>query len=117
VLPTSLGSGQIARLSLRVVLLPWAVVSRMPQVFFTPHLRKHVACESREVSGRTVGEALAAVFESQPEIQSYVLDDQGRVRQHIMIFVDDRLLADRDRLTDVLAPASQVYVMQALSGG
>jgi hypothetical protein len=34
-----------------------------------------------------------------------------------MIFVDDRPLADRQRLSDPLRPDSQVFVMQALSGG
>jgi hypothetical protein len=34
-----------------------------------------------------------------------------------MIFVDHRPLHDRDRLTDPLTDASEVYVMQALSGG
>ena len=45
------------------------------------------------------------------------LDDQGGVRKHVMIFVDNRPLVDRDCLSDALTPASEVYVMQALSGG
>ena len=89
----------------------------MPQVFFTPHLRKHLLCDRAEVSGDTVAQALAAVFNGQPQLRGYVLDDQGRVRQHIMIFVDNRPLADRDRLSDPLTPTSEIYVMQALSGG
>jgi hypothetical protein len=89
----------------------------MPQVFFTPHLRKHVLCNRTEVPGATVAAALAAVFDGQPGLRGYLLDDQGRVRQHVMIFVDNRPLADRDRLSDPLTPASEIYVMQALSGG
>jgi molybdopterin synthase sulfur carrier subunit len=89
----------------------------MPRVFFTAHLRKHQPCQPAEVGGETVAQVLGAVFHEQPELRSYLLDDQGRVRQHVMIFVDDAPLADRDRLSDPLTPSSEIYVMQALSGG
>jgi hypothetical protein len=39
------------------------------------------------------------------------------VRHHIAIFVDGQLLRDRIHLTDAVSPSSEVYVMQALSGG
>jgi hypothetical protein len=70
-----------------------------------------------DVDGATVAAALGDVFRRQPELRGYLLDDQGQVRQHVMIFVDDRPLADRQRLSDPLRPDSQVFVMQALSGG
>jgi sulfur-carrier protein len=89
----------------------------MPRVLFTPHLRKHQPCQPADVAGSTVAEALGAVFVQQPELRGYLLDDQGRVRQHVMIFVDDVPLGDRERLSDSLKPSSEVYVMQALSGG
>ena len=89
----------------------------MARVVFTAHLRKHLPSEAAEVAGRSVGECIDAVFELQPELRGYVLDDQGRVRQHVMIFVDDAPLSDRLGLSDPLQPASEIYVMQALSGG
>ena len=89
----------------------------MPKVHFTPHLRRHLSCESVEVAGRTVADALGEVFNRFPAMRSYILDDQGAVRQHVMIFVDDSPLRDRSRLTDELAATSEVFVMQALSGG
>jgi hypothetical protein len=89
----------------------------MARVFFTAHLRKHQPCDTTEVAGETVGEALGQIFVGQPELRSYLLDDQGRVRQHVMIFVDDVPLADRQRLSDRVTPGSTIYVMQALSGG
>jgi molybdopterin converting factor small subunit len=89
----------------------------MPRVSFTSHLRRHLNCETIDVGGATVAAALEDVFREQPELRGYLLDDQGQVRQHVMIFVDDRTLADRQRLSDPLRPDSQVFVMQALSGG
>jgi hypothetical protein len=89
----------------------------MPRVAFTPHLRKHLACEPVAVGGATVSEALERVFAQQPQLRGYVLDERGRVRQHVMIFVNDRPLSDREALTDVVAAEGEIYVMQALSGG
>lgn len=89
----------------------------MARVSFTPNIQRHVACPSCEVRGATVAEVLAAVFAGNARARGYVLDDQGGLRQHMRISVDGTLVADRDKLSDAVAPDSDVYVMQALSGG
>jgi molybdopterin synthase sulfur carrier subunit len=33
------------------------------------------------------------------------------------VFIDGNQIEDRERLSDPVAPSSEVYVMQALSGG
>ena len=50
-------------------------------------------------------------------LKSYVLDEQGRVRKHVSIYLDGALIQDRLRLSDAVGPASEIYVLQALSGG
>ena len=70
-----------------------------------------------EVEASTVGEALSAAFDQFPVLKGYVLDDAGRVRQHVMVFVDDRFLADRASQQDRVSATSEIFVMQALSGG
>jgi molybdopterin converting factor small subunit len=89
----------------------------MPEVKFTQNLRRHLSAPPCEVSGSTVREALDQVFERNPQLRGYVLDDQGRLRKHVVIFVNGEMVEDRDRLTDPLKPTSEVIVMQALSGG
>ena len=89
----------------------------MPRLYFTPNLQRHLACPPGEVIGRTVREALEAYFADHPKARSYVLDDQGAVRPHVVIFVDNEPIADRVHLQDAVAPASEIFVMQALSGG
>lgn len=89
----------------------------MPVVSFTQNLRRHVDCPTSDVSGGTVREALEQVFQTHPRIRGYVLDDQGALRRHIAIFVNGKPLADRDRQSDAVQPAADIYVMQALSGG
>ena len=89
----------------------------MARVVFTSHLQRHVACPECEVGGATVRSALQEVFAQQPQVRDYVLDDQGHLRKHVFIFVDGRRVKDGERLADPVGKASEIYVMQALTGG
>ncbi|HET7160363.1 MAG TPA: MoaD/ThiS family protein [Burkholderiales bacterium] len=89
----------------------------MPRVVFTSNLQRHLACPEREVEGHTVAQALETVFANTPQLREYVLDDQGHVRKHVHIYVDGQRIADRERLTDGVEPGSEIFVLQALSGG
>jgi len=89
----------------------------MPTVTFTPNMQRHVSCPSVQVAGETVRQVLDAVFQANPRVRAYVLDDQGAVRQHMVVFVDGKQIRDRLRLSDPVAVNAEVYVAQALSGG
>ncbi len=89
----------------------------MPRVVFTRNLERHVPCPPAEVEAATIKEALDRVFEANEPLKSYVVDDQGRLRKHMVVFVDSELIHDREGMTDEVQPNSEIYVMQALSGG
>lgn len=89
----------------------------MPLVEFTPNLASQTDAPTCQVEGATVAEALAAVFAQHPKLRSYVLDDQGALRTHVVVFVDGTTILDRRFLTDPVKPESDIFVMQALSGG
>ncbi|WP_119419387.1 MoaD/ThiS family protein [Desertibaculum subflavum] len=89
----------------------------MPKVSFTRALERFLAAPMVEVEGATVSEALAQVFARAPALRGYVLDDQGAVRRHVSIYINDQPLADRQRLTDPVEPRDEIFVLQALSGG
>lgn len=89
----------------------------MAKVFFTSNLRRHVDCSTTEAGGVTVAEVLAQVFAAQDRLGHYVLDDQGALRKHMSILVDGQRIRDLEKLTDPVMPTSEVWVMQALSGG
>jgi molybdopterin synthase sulfur carrier subunit len=89
----------------------------MPRIVFTAHLRRHVECPELEVEGASVAEALAAAFARSPQVRDYIVDEQGRVRKHVAIYVDGRRIADRERLSDPVGANGEVWVLQALSGG
>lgn len=89
----------------------------MPRLAFTPNLRRHLACPEMDVAGDTVMAVLAAAFATNPRLKSYLLDDQGRLRRHVNVFVNSAPVIDRDYLSDPVAPRDEVFVFQALSGG
>lgn len=89
----------------------------MTTIAFTPNLRRHLDCPEVTVAASTVSEALEAVFRDNPRLRGYVLDEQGRLRQHVAIFVGGELIRDRDGLSDGVSADQDIFVMQALSGG
>ena len=89
----------------------------VPSVSFTANLRRHLEVPPVEVSGGTVRDALEATFARNPRLRGYLLDDQGRLRRHVMVFVDGEAVSDRDGLSDPVGAAAELFVMQALSGG
>ncbi len=89
----------------------------MARIAFTPHLAMHLNCPPRQTGQRTLRAALDEVFAEIPKLRGYLLDDQDCIRQHVAIFIDGQLLRNRDDWDCPLTPESDVFVMQALSGG
>lgn len=89
----------------------------MPNVIFTANLQRHVPCPPCRVPGDTVREALEAVFAELPRLRGYIVDEHGRLRGHMDIYVDGLQIADRRALSDAVSETSRIDVMQALSGG
>jgi len=89
----------------------------MAKVEFTPNLRRHLAVSAVEVPGGTLRSVLERVFATHERLRGYVLDDQGSLRKHVTVFVDGHRVADRSGLSDPVGDTSEVYVLQALSGG
>lgn len=89
----------------------------MALVRFTENIQRHVSCPAGEVRGSTVREVLEAFFEAHPRARGYCLDDQGRLRRHMVVFVEGQVISDREHLSDAVGANAKVDVMQALSGG
>lgn len=89
----------------------------MPTVRFTRNIQRHVQCPTNEVPGGTVREVLDSYFRAHEQARGYVLDDQGRLRQHMAIFIDGNQIQDRENLGDRITGDAVVDLVQALSGG
>ena len=70
---------------------------------------KWVSC-----SGETLHDMLADLDAQFPGIRFRVIDEQGRLRQHMKIFVNQENVRD---LSTSIADVDEVTIMQALSGG
>lgn len=89
----------------------------MGAITFTGNLRRHVECPPAPLQGRTVREALDSVFVVNPRLRAYLVDEHGRLRKHVNVFVNGRAIADRVGLSDPVAADDDIFVAQALSGG
>ena len=67
--------------------------------------------------GTTIREILDEVEAGYPTLRSYLIDEQGRLRGHVNIFIDGKMISDRKTLNDSFTNNSEIYIMQALSGG
>lgn len=84
----------------------------MPTIRFTDNIQRHVSCPTREVDGATVHAALDRYFTDNPRARGYALDDQGRLRQHMAVFVDGRQENGGDSWTTVSANLPPVYAVR-----
>jgi len=97
--------------------LAGATIDPMPFVAFTAQLQRFTQTPEFETPAATLREALEAAFGLNPRLRHYVLDEQGHLRQHVVVFIDGCRVVDRVALMQALAPDAKVYVLQALTGG
>lgn len=89
----------------------------MPTVSFAPQLQRHVSCPTQSVFAASLGDALKTAFLAAPLMQSYVLDEQGQMRKHVAIFVNNEMIASRRDLSLAVNEEDSIMVIQAFSGG
>ncbi len=65
------------------------------------------------VDGSSVGEALVALERAHPPISGWILDEHGRIRAHVNVFVDGRRAGEATPVDDV----TELHVLSAISGG
>ncbi|MBT8435604.1 MAG: MoaD/ThiS family protein [Gammaproteobacteria bacterium] len=89
----------------------------MTTIRFTSTIQRHVSAPDLEVDANTVDEALDRYFDRYPDVRSYVLDNQGAVRHHMLVLADGISITDRLRLSDSVGSDTELFIFQALSGG
>jgi molybdopterin synthase sulfur carrier subunit len=66
-----------------------------------------------ELAGASVAEVLRALEQEQPALAGWILDERGRIRRHINVFVN----SEQAREGDAIAAGDCVDVLPAISGG
>ena len=90
----------------------------MPTIKFTYALKRFFPkLKETSAQGNTLEEIFREIETNYPGLQSYVLDERGSLRRHVNIFIDGKMIKDRTKLGDTFSSNSEIYIMQALSGG
>jgi sulfur-carrier protein len=92
----------------------------MPRVEFARHLDRffpQLAQREITVDAVTVADVVAEVDRLAPGFGLYITDERGALRPHVNIFIGDRMVVDRERLSDPVPANARVCIFQALSGG
>ena len=89
----------------------------MTKIVCTPKLEEIGPLEPIRYTGSTVGAVLDAAGKDYPRLKNYILDDQGRVRKHIAIFINGELRSRERVLEYAVGDVDEICIMQALSGG
>ena len=90
----------------------------MPTVKFTYALKRFFPrLKDTPANGNTLADIFKEIETNYPGLRSYVLDERGSLRRHVNIFIDGKLISDRTKLSDTFSSNSEIYIIQALSGG
>lgn len=90
----------------------------MPVVKFTKALKRFFpTLQDTPATGTTLPEILSEIDTHYPGIKNYLLDEHSNLRKHVNIFIDGNMITDRSALNDTFNNNSEIYIIQALSGG
>jgi molybdopterin converting factor small subunit len=70
-----------------------------------------------ESSPPTVGQALAQLWQMYPGLRDRVLTEQGQVRMHVNIFLEDENIRRKELLETHLPENSEITILPSVSGG
>jgi molybdopterin synthase sulfur carrier subunit len=65
----------------------------------------------------TLRDVLMAISERCPGVVDRVLDERGRIRQHVNVFVDEESVRFLGELEAPVSDQSSVFIVPAVSGG
>jgi molybdopterin synthase sulfur carrier subunit len=89
----------------------------MAHLTFAANLQRHVAVPEMRIEAASLREALEAACMDHPRLRGYILDEQGRLRRHVAVYINGQPARDRIGLADPVGREDEIAVFQALSGG
>lgn len=90
----------------------------MPNVRIPTPLRKYTqGREEVAVDGDTVGDVLEALERSCPGIRERILDESGKVRRFVNVFVGEEDIRFLEQLKTQVKGSDEVSIVPAIAGG
>jgi sulfur-carrier protein len=86
----------------------------MPRVILTGSIRQHVGgLGAIEVDGCTAAAVVNALEGAYPPLRGWVVDERGRLRQHVRLFLHGSAVG----LDAALGHEDELHIVAAISGG
>jgi sulfur-carrier protein adenylyltransferase/sulfurtransferase len=90
----------------------------MAKILIPTALRQFTSqTDSVEVSGSTVGEALAALTEKYPDVRKNLFNEQGKLRSFVNVYVNDEDIRYLDKDATKLVSGDTVSIVPSIAGG
>lgn len=90
----------------------------MARVRFTTLLKRfYPELHNTEAQGNNVAEVLAFLDEQHPGLKDYLVDERGKLREHVNIFIGEDHILDTQTLQDKVQAQDEIFIAQAVSGG
>ena len=70
-----------------------------------------------ETSAATVGEALAELWRRHVGLRDRVLNEQGQIRLHVNVFLNDENIRRQQALATPLHEGDEITILPSVSGG
>ncbi len=90
----------------------------MAQIRFAYTLKRfYPDLKPAQIQASRVKEVLDQLELKHPGIRDYLVDEHGRLREHVNIFIGEEPIQDEEHLSDVVKDSDEIYIAQAVSGG
>ena len=76
-------------------------------------LRELAGSQELSVEGTTVEEVIRRLEAGYPRLSGWVLDEEGRIREHVGVFLND----ERAGLEEAVGDRDRIHILPAISGG
>jgi molybdopterin converting factor small subunit len=90
----------------------------MPKILIPTPLRQFAGKKDAvEVSGATVGEALAALTSAHPDMKKNLFNDEGKLRSFVNVYVNDEDIRFLEKDKTAVAAGDTISIVPSIAGG
>lgn len=90
----------------------------MPKIMIPTPLRQFAdKKDAMEVSGTTVGEALAELTAAHPDMKKNLFNDEGKLRSFVNVYVNDEDIRFLEKDKTAVAAGDTISIVPSIAGG
>ena len=90
----------------------------MPKILIPTPLRQFAdKKDAMEVSGTTVGEALAELTAAHPDMKKNLFNDEGKLRSFVNVYVNDEDIRFLEKDKTAVAAGDTISIVPSIAGG